>query len=911
MVAARVLDQWGVPLANRPRITVEGRGATLTGSDADASSVGFQVAARADGTVAIPVVAGHSVGPGEISLASGKVHGRLPLRVFPSTRSLFATGIGQVGVGAAPEAFGAVTVRGALGSETSLSVSYDSRRSSDNNDFFARGYDPLDESRYPTLGDGSDRRVLSASTQSVSARLERGFDWLELGDINTSGFGGGAQLGGYQRSLTGVGARVATGAVVWRAFGSLTDQALVQRQLRGDGTSGPYKLGSNVRPGTDIVAVEIRARENAARVISRVELQRFVDYQIDYVSGEVLLERPVPAATAEGDPVYVVATVESRSGGKSQMVGGLRMEVDARRWLRSAGLDSLGLGVYGVRDAAENGLERISRNLAGADVRLRRSGLEMGGELMRSASSDSSALASHADVSWTTFGDRARLGAEWMHVGQGFSGSADPRLSSGLQEIRLSGEVKVAEGSTVRLTHERERFDQYGVERHNTRMQLQQSVLGRTLTAEGGMASDVQADASSSSAVGKISFSPVDRVDVWVEGTRNLDHPVAPVAGQAVAPGRPNEVGAGLSLRVLPRTRLDLAHRWVSLPGDTARGYQLTEVKARTEAIFGGQVYGGLERADDSRARNYLALGWDQHLQLQGGWAVSSLFERRFGVSRAALSDPNRALPFPQAEPDRWSAGLGLDWVPADGRPRFSAHGEMHDGRDTRGHRLDLAGDAPLGISTALLGRSEWLQQYNLTGNGLEQSRRDRSLLGLAFRPVGSEALNALAKVEWRRSLNPLGTSGVLGTAGEDRRLIGSTDLVWTPRDGTEVAARYALRWTLADPTLPGVEQLGARAQFMGLRLDREVRGPVRVRMDGRLLTVGSGNAQQWSAAPALVVGLGKQLEVEGGYRFGNLLDPDFAADGHGLYATLGFHFSEGTFGSVADFWRKRIQSKY
>jgi uncharacterized repeat protein (TIGR01451 family) len=906
-VLARVLDGWGVPVAGRPKVTVEARGATPAGGDADASSVGFQVAVQADGTLAVPVVAGHDVGPGAVALASGKARGTLPIRVYPSTRPLFATGMGQVGVGAAPGSFGVATVRGTLGAETSVRVSYDSRRGSNGSDFFGRGYDPLDESRYPTLGDGSERRVLSSATQTVSARVEHGFDWLELGDINTAGFGGGAQLGGYQRSLTGVGGRVATGAVVWRAFGSLTDQALVQRQMRGDGTSGPYRVGGTIRPGTDRVAIEIRARDNAARVVGRQELQRFVDYQIDYATGEILLQRPVPAADADGDPVFVVATVESRSGGKQRVVGGLRMEVDARRWLGSARLDSLGVGLYGVRDAASSGAAgaTIDRNLLGGDVRLRRKGLELGGELLRSATADSAALAGHADGSWTAPGDRAKVSAEWMRVGAGFSGSADPRLSSGLQEIRLAGEVQVAQGSRLQLSHERERFDQYGVSRNNTRLQLQQSVMGRTLTAEGGMATDVQASASSSSAVGKLAFSPMDRVDVWMEGTRNLDAARAPA--QAPVTGRPNAVGAGVALRVLPRTKLEASHRWVWLPGDTARNYQITAFNVRTEAVLGGQVWGGLERTDDARARHYMALGWDQHLQLAGGWALSSMFERRFGVSKAALADPSRALPFAQAELDRWSAGLGLDWLPADGRPRLSAHGELHDGSETRGHRLDVAGDAPLGLSVALLGRSEWLQEYHLTGSGLEESRRDRSLVGLAFRPVGMASVNALAKLEWRRTLNPIGTSGVLGAAGADTRLIGSGDVVWSPVDGTELAARYALRWTLADPSLPNVASLGARAQYVGLRLDRDLRGPLAARMDGRMLTVGSGNGRQWSASPSLVLRVGRQLEVEGGYRFGGLLDQDFGAGGRGLFATLGFHFSEGTLGSAAGFWRDRV----
>ena len=257
-------------------------------------------------------------------------------------------------MGAAPGAFGAVTVRGAVGRETTVSVSYDSRRGNPGDDFFARGYDPNDESRYPTFGDGSERRVLSSSTQKVSARVERGYDWVQMGDVETGEFGGDPRLGTYGRSLTGVTGRVATGAVTWRGFGSMTDQVLAQRQVRGNGTSGPYRFGANARPGTDRVAVEVRARENAARVISRQELVRWSDYQIDYATGEVLLQHPVPATDHAGNPVFVVAMLESRSGGEARFVGGVRMEVDAARILRMAATgDSLAFAVMGVRDGGE------------------------------------------------------------------------------------------------------------------------------------------------------------------------------------------------------------------------------------------------------------------------------------------------------------------------------------------------------------------------------------------------------------------------------------------------------------------------------------------------------------------------------------------------------------------------------
>jgi hypothetical protein len=55
-------------------------------------------------------------------------------------------------------------------------------------------------------------------------------------------------------------------------------------------------------------------------------------------------------------------------------------------------------------------------------------------------------------------------------------------------------------------------------------------------------------------------------------------------------------------------------------------------------------------------------------------------------------------------------------------------------------------------------------------------------------------------------------------------------------------------------------------------------------------------------------VRVGPRIEVEGGYRFGDLLDRDFAANGGGgLFATFGVRLTESVIGSPAAFWRDRI----
>lgn len=896
-VPVRVLDEWGVPVTDRPHGAATAHGARLAAVDADSNSLGWQALAGPDGTLSIPVVGGDTVGAGELAVKVGDARLRIPLTILPTERPLIATGTVQVGVGAAPESYGAMAVRGAIGEKTAVTVSYDSRRADPETEFFARGYDLQEEGRYPTLGDNSERRAMGSATQTLSARVEHGLDWVELGDVETGGFSGSERLGGYRRALTGAAARVGTGDVVWRAFGSYTDQALTQDQVRANGSSGPYRFGGPVRPGTERVAIEVRARENAARLVRREELVRSIDYQIDYATGEILLQRPIPSEDVYGNPLYVVAVLERRSGGR-EVVGGLRMEIDARRlFAQRDDADSLGVAFFGVHDGAGAGTAGSgAARLFGAEVQVRRGGLTGIAEVLHSDHADSASVAGQARVEWMLPGDRVRLQGAWLRVGDGFASTLNPRLRSGLQEWAVGAEIRLGEASLVRVKHERQQFRAFGVERQGTTLAVEQRLAGRRLTTEAGVQADATGSGDASQALGRATLSLDSRTDVWVEASRGLSH-------SGTLASRPDHFGFGGGYRVFPWARVEGNQRWVRMHRDSSL-YQVTGLTVRTDLPLGTRIWTGLERTMAENATHAAVLGWNQNLNLYGGWQFHSLIERRFGIDRAPLTDPVRALPFAQPERDRWSAGLGLEYMPQLG-PRFAARHEIRGG-DAEGWRFDLSLDVPTGRSLALLTRHDWWSETRVDAQGVP-TRRDRSLLGMALRPAGRSDLNALAKVEYRHTANPLAGT-VLSGAQEEWRLIGATDAVWTPRAGLELAGRWALRRTVSEDSLGGAHRLRSTAHYLGGRVQQDVYRGLGFRLDGRLLNEQVTGESRWSAAPSLAMQLGGGLEAEAGWRFGNLLDPDFAAWGrNGAFALVSLRFTEGTLNDAAAFWRGRL----
>ena len=87
-------------------------------------------------------------------------------------------------------------------------------------------------------------------------------------------------------------------------------------------------------------------------------------------------------------------------------------------------------------------------------------------------------------------------------------------------------------------------------------------------------------------------------------------------------------------------------------------------------------------------------------------------------------------------------------------------------------------------------------------------------------------------------------------------------------------------------------------------------RGRIVVILDdeGRLLLEHNTETQRWDAAPSIVLIPIEGFEVQAGYRFGDLRDPDFAVrGGEGWFAVFSARLTENVFPTSADFWRHRF----
>ncbi len=244
--------------------------------------------------------------------------------------------------------------KGRIRGDFLLTVAYDSARKSE--EALGRLNDVIEPQRYYTLyGDGSEQRNEAASQRKLYVKLEREQFYALFGDFQTGLTV--TELSRYARTLNGVRSEFAGERFSLSTFAARTDQNAVREELRGDGTSGLYRLSRTpLIIGSDQVRIEVRDRFRTERVIESRVLARFLDYSIDYGQGALFFKQPVPSRDAAFNPVFIIVEYETQGATDEDTTAGGRAAVH---------LGDVELGASLLHEGAQAG----DRSLAGVDVR--------------------------------------------------------------------------------------------------------------------------------------------------------------------------------------------------------------------------------------------------------------------------------------------------------------------------------------------------------------------------------------------------------------------------------------------------------------------------------------------------------------------------------------------------------------
>jgi len=214
----------------------------------------------------------------------------------------------------------------------------------------------LDTQEHFTLyGDGTEQGYEAPTSDGVYFKLQRDRFYALYGDYETAL--GETELARYERLVTGLKSEYYGESLRWNGFATDTGQSFARDELRGNGTSGLYRLSqAPIVIGSERVRLEVRDRFRPSRVLEVRPLVAQIDYDVDPFGGTLHFREPVAGRDQHFNPIFIVVEYETDGAGDA-LSGGGRV---AGRFLRGA----LELGASGVHE----GRGAQSGDLVGVDA---------------------------------------------------------------------------------------------------------------------------------------------------------------------------------------------------------------------------------------------------------------------------------------------------------------------------------------------------------------------------------------------------------------------------------------------------------------------------------------------------------------------------------------------------------------
>lgn len=740
--------------------------------------------------------------------------------------------------------------KGRIRGEFLLTIAYDSARDPD--EARERLFGVIEPDRYYTLyGDGTEQRFEAASSEKLFLKLERQQFYALFGDFDTGLTV--TELSRYSRNLTGFRSEFAGERIQAAAF--VADSALgyVKDELRGDGTSGLYRLsGDDIVINSDRLRLEVRDRFRSEVVVESRPLTRFIDYDIDYLRGTVFFKQPVPSRDDAFNPVWIIAEYEVIGGGEQTTAGG-------RIATKLAG-DRAELGATLVEEGAADGPTR----LGGLDLRVALgAATELRAELARSESDDparpDAATAYLAEIQHLT--ERLDARAYLREQQAGFGVGQQLSTEGGTRKAGIDGRLRFGEGLTaIAEVFMIENLDT-GAERRHAGAELRREADNHTLAAglrrvedTGTTTGDLQSDLAF--VQGSVDLFG-DRVTLraaseFALGGRDssVDYPARTTLGldyhlhQAATLFAEYEHADGAALTA-DMTRVGVR----ATPWNRA---QLTSALNQEFTEFGPRVFANLGLTQGWQVNERLAfdVGVDQSNTLRGPDLAP--FDEDVPLASGTLADDFlAAFVGGLYRTDLWTANARVEHRNSDLEERWALTGGLY--------REPVAGHA-FSAAVRLLDSS-----FTTSGSVLEAGVD----LGWAFRPVSSRWI-----VLNRLELEQLERDDQAGSV-ESARVVNNLNANWQLDPRTQLGLQLGLRYVAS--TFDG-ERYDGLSDLYGVDLRRDLSRRFDVGLHGTWLHSWRSGVSDAAFGVDVGVTLARNLWLSVGYNFAGFDDDDFDA---------------------------------
>lgn len=788
----------------------------------------------------------------------------------------------------------ALYAKGRVRGDWLLTLAYDSdkersRRGGNLGDRLGQKIDP--KGYYTIYGDTAGVQNDAPSLRKLYLKIEREQFYALFGDFD-SGLTV-TELARYSRTVNGIKSELRSEVFSYSAFATRGSQAFVRDELRGDGTSGQYKLSRiNIFANTEKIVLETRDRFRPEVVLAREGLTRGVDYDIDYTFGTIWLRRALPSRDQAFNPLFLVVDYEADDAGRDE-----RTTAGGRAAVKLAG-GRIELGASAVHEGSG-----IRGDLAGADLTVQiDEKTRLKAEVARSRRDADTAPAlpgpERGDAYLVELRRQDKDLSATAYVRSrdvGFGLGQQPAAAGGL--TRAGGDMSLRLSDTLRLNalgyNERIESPNGSQTAHGERTLLE----GRLNLTDNryDLYAGVRALRERNAAGEELEAGQVVAGGAYrLLGDRlrlRLDAELT-AAGSRASLDFPQRVRAGADYRVSDRIGLFADQEFTDGERENTA---TTRVGIRSTPWLGAEATSSvnLGLGPDGPAVS-TSIGMTQNLRVSERLSFSAGIDRTGAVRHpgAAPLNPNAPsqqglsslLPATVLRPAEDYAAVFGGMAYNEGPWGATLRVELRNGEtvDRRNFAATVHRDLNLGealAATVLFADS--------TASGIDARRLDLRL-SYARRPVHSRwiVLNRLDYIDEEIDRPDGRLSG--------RRLVNNFNAHWQPGWGTQLALQYGAKYVLesVDGTRASgyTDLIGAELRRdLGRRVDIGVRGAQlhSWRTDSRVYSYGL-SVGTWPMA---------NLWLGVGYNFAGFRDADFSAAGHtarGWYLFFRYKFDQG-----------------
>ncbi|WP_306397932.1 SdrD B-like domain-containing protein [Telluria beijingensis] len=895
MVNVALEDADGVPVVERTPVTLDASSGEWDFPDLDPREPGHQVfveGGNADFSLRAPKEAGEA----RLLAASSLLQAKGALRFVPDLRPLVAAGVVEgstslnrvrgntanplrdfdgfedklrhlVGKddGLAGGARAAMFAKGQVGENTLVTMAYDSDKDTEPKMF--RDIDPL--AYYPTYGDNARRGFEAQSTSRLYLRAERDRSYVMYGDFVPPGVTPQRNLGAYNRNLTGLRTHAEVGGLTFESFASYDSTRQMIEEIAANGTSGPFLTGGGLMViNSERVEIVVRDRNQTGLMLSRRLLARYADYDIDPLTGRILLRAPVASLDQDLNPISLRISYEVDQGHPRFWVGGI-----AAQYKIGEIVEVGGSAVEDRNPAAPTRLVSVNASVTPDDKTV------VTVEAAQMEKFEAKGRAARIDATRTDGALESRV----------FAGRADANFdnpSSSLPKGRTEGGATVRYRVTDRATLGLEALHTADIATDAERNGVQ---LFGGYTFENGVQVELGVRRSIESAGDSVVLAQPDLTSVRAKVATQI--PGLPQAGvflegeQDIHDNGRRMVAVGGDYRFAGGSRVYGRHELISSLGST---YALNQGQQRSATVFGvdsdymqdGRVFTEYRAGGTSPAGTLLG-----ERQAEAALGLRNLWTLGEGVR--ANTSVERVKVISGAKDNEAIALTGAIEVSRHPTWTGNARLELRHGEDSDGVLSTLGLAYKINDSLSFLGKNTLAATKSNAAGTIRLTELLQS--GVAYRALESIGVTGLAKYEYKLERDD-------GPANLKRAVHAvSMNANWQLRRDTVVSGRYA-----AKVALDRSSGLSSRtvSHLVAGRVTHEINEDWDVGATGQVLLDRDTRGRQYAAGVEAGYQLQRNMWVSAGYNFKGFTERDLAgadATAKGVYFRMRMKFDENT----------------